>query len=268
MSQPHRAPLRILQLTDLHLHARPDTRLNWGLPGSIVSTDATLERVLSDIAADPKRPDLMLLTGDLAQEPVARTYRRLDALFAPLGCPTYALPGNHDDADLLYAELRGPTVSSPRVVALGDWVCILLDSTVAGESGGRLDETELALLEETLERHPAAHALVALHHPPLPLGSPWLDGIGLTQAAALHAVFERYPHVRGVLFGHAHQEFDSRHQGVRYLGTPATCIQFVPRAERLAVDALGPAYRWLELHANGHIETGVHYVDAALLKRA
>lgn len=268
MSQSSGAPVRLVQLSDLHLHAQPDTLLNWGIAGSIVSTDETLQRVLADIRARPQQPELALITGDLAQEPVAATYRRLAGLLVGLECPAYALPGNHDQAELLYTELAGPPVASQRVLALGDWVCILLDSTAPGESGGRLDAAELALLEETLERHPAAHALVALHHPPIPLDSPWLDAIGLAEPDALFAVLDRHPKVRAVLFGHAHQAFESRRGEVRYLGAPATCIQFAPRSQQLAIDTLGPAYRWLELHADGRIETQVHYVDTALRKLA
>jgi hypothetical protein len=32
------------------------------------------------------------------------------------------------------------------------------------------------------------------------------------------------------------------------------------------VDDLPPAYRWLDLHADGRIETGVHYLEEQVLR--
>lgn len=65
------------------------------------------------------------------------------------------------------------------------------------------------------------------------------------------------PRVRGVLWGHIHQELDVERNGVRLLATPSTCIQFAPRSDDFALDHLLPGYRWLRLHADGRIETGV-----------
>jgi Icc protein len=41
------------------------------------------------------------------------------------------------------------------------------------------------------------------------------------------------------------------------MASPSTCIQFLPGSDGFAVDTTAPGYRWLSLHADGRIETGV-----------
>ena len=47
------------------------------------------------------------------------------------------------------------------------------------------------------------------------------------------------------------------------MSTPSTCAQFLPRSEFFALDDRPPGLRWLELHADGHIETEVAWVPKA-----
>ena len=63
-----------------------------------------------------------------------------------------------------------------------------------------------------------------------------------------------------MVWGHVHQQHDSRRSGVRMLATPSTCAQFLPHSEHFAIDTAPPAYRRLELRADGSIDTEVVYV--------
>jgi len=47
---------------------------------------------------------------------------------------------------------------------------------------------------------------------------------------------------------------------VRLLASPSTCVQFAPGSESFKVDDQPPGYRWLTLHTDGRIETGVSRV--------
>ena len=88
--------------------------------------------------------------------------------------------------------------------------------------------------------------------------------IGLRNPEALFEVLERFPHVRGLLWGHVHQAFDQTVNGLRLLASPSTCIQFAPDSVDFGLDAVAPGYRWLRLHEDGQLETGVSRIDPDL----
>jgi Icc protein len=63
-----------------------------------------------------------------------------------------------------------------------------------------------------------------------------------------------------VLWGHVHQEIDWQRNGVRLLASPSTCVQFAAGSEKFRACDKPPGYRWLELHGDGRIGTGVSRV--------
>jgi Icc protein len=242
--------VRVVQITDPHLYADPAGAL-LGVP-----TLESLDAVLALVRAEALPADAVIATGDLVHDGSPAGYARLCARLAGLGCPAYVLPGNHDDPAALRSATREPPVISCREARLGHWRLVFLDSTVPGQDGGRLSDAELAALDAALDAD-AGHTLVSLHHPPLPIGSAWLDGMALANADALFALLDRHPAVRGVLFGHIHQPFEAERNGVRLLGTPSTCVQFAAVRPRFGIDPAPAGYRWLGLLPDGGIATGV-----------
>lgn len=257
-------PLKLIQITDLHYCAEPGAVLH-----SDVITDDSLNAVLEHIHHYEPHTRAIIATGDLTQDPVESAYQRLSGALNNVHFPVYALPGNHDDPELAQSILEGGltqknNLSMPKIVTLGDWALVLMDSTIYGQAHGHLNEAELALLEETLERHPAEHVLICLHHHPLAIDSAWMDRLMLDNAEELFSVIDRFDKVRGVVFGHIHQDFQQQRNGVHYIGSPATCIQWVPQTGSLEIDQLPPAYRRLTLQAGGQIDTEVVYLEHAL----
>lgn len=153
--------------------------------------------------------------------------------------------------------LASPPFQTLGSVVLGDWVIVLLDSTRSGSASGHLSNDELARLQSTLDRHYSQHALICLHHHPVASGSRWLDTVGLENPQSFFKIVHRQDNVRGVLWGHVHQAYDRPANGVRLIATPSTCAQFLPNSATFALDTAPPAYRWLHLHADGTIDTGV-----------
>ena len=94
----------------------------------------------------------------------------------------------------------------------------------------------------------------------MPVGCAWLDQQRVSDAVACFAILDRHPGVRGVLWGHVHQQIDSRRNGVARMASPATCVQFAPNSADFRADPAPPGYRWLELGADGSIATGVSRV--------
>jgi len=244
-------PIRIVQITDFHLLADP-TRAMMG-----INTEQSLLAVL-DLAARQHSPaDLFLMTGDLAQDPVAKTYTRLRELLDALTEPCYCLPGNHDETRLIHQSLESDHIAFKPQILLDDWQILCLDSTVPKKPGGFLAQQQLDLLEAKLTEHPHHHALICLHHSPIPTGSAWLDTMMLANREEFFALIRRFPQVKAVLFGHIHQALELKQEGVSFWGCPSTCFQFKQASVDFALDDVPQGYRWLELHPNGDIQTAV-----------
>ncbi len=253
-------PVRLLQLTDLHLYGAGAGALRG------VLTWPSLEATLAHALAHHSPWDAVLITGDLVQDDPAG-YERVRALFSVSDVPVYCLPGNHDEPEAMRAALAAPPFQVCGTALAGAWQLVMLDSYLHGMASGRLSDAELARLDAALAAEPDRHALVCLHHHPVPMGSRWLDNVGLENGPALLEVLARHPQARVLLWGHVHQSFDARRGGLRLLGTPSTCAQFKPGVDGFAIDARPPAYRWLDLHADGRVETGVEWVAEAEVRR-
>ncbi|HEY5789650.1 MAG TPA: phosphodiesterase, partial [Gammaproteobacteria bacterium] len=244
-------PLRLTQFSDLHLLGDPGQTLRG------VDTAATFAETLDAAATAIRRADLLLLTGDLAEHGEAAAYARLRRQLAGLAARPFAVPGNHDDAARLARCLPASGARRVAALALGNWRLLLLDSALPGHSAGRLDRRQLDWLRRQLRRQRRQPTLVILHHPPLPLGTRWLDAIALQNGSLLRRLLAPFAQVRGVVCGHVHQAHDRRRGGVRYLATPSTCVQFVPGTPRPRVDDLAPGWRELRLFPSGRLRSEV-----------
>ncbi|MEE9344198.1 MAG: 3',5'-cyclic-AMP phosphodiesterase [Methylococcales bacterium] len=244
--------LRVVQITDAHLFANPASKLN-GL-----NTLNSLQQVLQ--AVINCKPDIIIFTGDLVDKPTVAAYQQVKAVIDQLPVPVYCLPGNHDQPEQLKQCLSSDNIRVDDSVMIGAWQLIFLNSYQAGTHSGKLDNTQLQMLNSNLSKHPKRPALICLHHHPVPIDSPWMDAMGLRQADDLFAVLDRYPQVKAVIWGHIHQQFEQTRNVIKLLGTPSTCIQFMPGATEFSLDDKPPGYRWLSLHCDGEIETGVTYL--------
>jgi len=244
--------VRVLQITDSHLFAKKHETLLG------VNTWESYQAVLNAIRAQQRSCDLIVATGDLAQDHTAAAYQHFAEGIASFDAPCVWLPGNHDFQPAMYSALQDAGISSAKRVFVGEqWQILLLDSQVFGVPHGELSEFQLDWLEKKLADSPQRHTLLLLHHHPLPSGCSWLDQHSLRNAAELDNVLQRFPQVRTLLCGHIHQELDLDWNGRRLLATPSTCVQFKPHCANFTLDTIAPGWRWLELHADGTLTTEV-----------
>lgn len=226
-----------------------------------VNTQQSLQRVLDHIQSSDWQADIVAVTGDLIQDSDARAYKQFCRLFSTLGLPVHCIPGNHDKRVLMKQALQRQSFHYCENVLFQAWSMIGIDSCRAGDAAGEIEITELERLRDFLETTAAEHVLICLHHPPLPVGSRWLDGVGLLNAAAFLELISGYDNVRGALFGHVHQDFDETVGGIRIIGTPSTCRQFKVGSDEFAVDDNPPAYRRISLQADGTIGSELVWVE-------
>lgn len=250
------SPLHIVQITDCHLGAAPGSTL------LDIDTDASLNAVLALVRAQQRRCDLLLATGDLSNHGSIAAYQRLRDYTRDFGAARW-LPGNHDSAATLREVLAGDE-RGQRVFCSDHWQIVMLDSSVPEEVGGHLAASEIQALRACLHAQPTRHTLICIHHPVLPVGSAWLDQQRVANADAFWTELRAHPQVKGVLCGHVHQPVDCVHQNVRVLATPSTAWQFTANRDNYAIDTLAPGYRWLQLHADGRIDTGIERVADGL----
>jgi len=246
--------VRLTHFTDPHLYGDPDEALRG------VATLPALATAIAHARSHDWPPDALLVTGDLVQDDPGG-YEHFRRLFAPLGPPVLCIPGNHDEPAAMRRELHGAPFILGGHVDLGRWRIVLLDSCVPGSAGGRLSAPALAELDAALGGAAKRHCLVCLHHHPVPMASRWLDRVGLDNAAEFLEVIDRHHNVRAIVWGHVHQTYDGLRKGVRLLATPSTCAQFLPNADDFAVDPRPPAYRTLELRADGSLLTEVVWLQ-------
>lgn len=244
------AAIQVVQLTDSHLYASSAQQL-LGLD-TLASLNAVIDHMLGEVAP----VDLVLATGDITQDGEEPAYQRFIEAVARVPAPCYWIPGNHDDAARMgdIGERHG---LNRAWVDAGAWRIVLLDSSVPGSVAGHLDDDQLARLDEALAGAGDRYVMVCLHHHPVPIGSAWMEPLGLDNHAQLFARLDADPRVRVVLWGHIHQPLDQQRGHLRLLASPSTCVQFAVGSADFATDAQPPGYRWLRLHADGTVETAV-----------
>jgi Icc protein len=200
------------------------------------------------------------MTGDVIQDDTAEAYQRFRDLLLPLNLRVHCVPGNHDIRDLMRAVCCRPPFSYCAYEEFRDWLIVGIDSCIRGHAGGEVSADELDRLSDIVSRSPAKHVMVCLHHPPVPVGSKWLDSVGLRNGGEVLDRLRSLNRVRLATFGHIHQEYNVEHEGIRIVGTPSTCRQFKPGSEEFAVDDNPPAYRRFALNADGSVDTEVIWV--------
>jgi Icc protein len=193
----------LLHLSDTHL-VGGDRRLYGD-----VDSRARLAQLLDEFAASGSRPDLVIVTGDLADRGEADAYRELKAMIKPLekrGARVVWVMGNHDDQSTFRREIledTGDSVPLYGVRYLGGLRIIFLDTSVPGFHHGEIDQTQLRWLSREIRDRAAEGTILAMHHPPIQHVQRLAALSGLRQMDALAETL-RDSDVRLILAGHLH----------------------------------------------------------------
>ena len=228
----------VAQLTDTHvtvegclLHGRFDGGLH-------------LQRCLEHILHLPRRPDLLLVTGDMAEGGEPREYRRLRGLLDAVPMPKFVIPGNHDRRMALlsiFPELSESTMAGPsgsggtlHQVLNGYPLSVIgLDTVREGCDEGYLESAQTEWLDAVLHEAADLPVLMAMHHPPVATGLRLMDTIRLEpeSTARLAAVVSRHRNIRRIVCGHVHRAVQATWCGIAVSVCPSTAFQIVPDLE-------------------------------------
>ncbi len=215
----------IAQITDLHI--RPPGKIAYGR----VDTNAMLAAAVETIEALPRKPDVVIATGDLTDCGLPAEYGVLRELLEPLSMPVYLVPGNHDRRAEMKGEfgadgyLNGDDGFLHYAVEDHPLRLIGLDTVVPGHGYGEMDVARLGWLEQRLGEMPNRPTVIFMHHPPFRTGLVDMDNINCRNGQAMAAIVQRFPNVERVVCGHHHRPITTRWAGTIGSVSPSTAHQ-------------------------------------------
>ena len=218
----------LAQVSDLHIDGSEERGARAG-------------RVMRYLATLPRPVDAVLVTGDVADHGAVEEYQAARGLLrAP--SPVLLCPGNHDQRAnfrrVLLGDADGGDGPVNQVHHLEGVTVMLCDSTVPGQDGGYLADETIRWLDAALAATPRRPVLVAMHHPPVTLGIPFVDAIRQGDGHRLQDVLRRHEQVVAVLCGHAHTAASTWFAGRQLLIAPGVASTVLLPAERPTGDVL------------------------------
>lgn len=239
-------PLRILQLTDLHVFSSPHVCLK-GIP-----TRETLQEVVEFIRVIEADFDHVVITGDHTHDEHPDSYAAVRHIVGHWIDRLWQVPGNHDDRPLLRATFANRISGKDSDLITfsfedSDWAFIGLDTHVPGEVAGHISASQIEWLRTQLQTSRCKNAVLFCHHPPVEVGSEWMDAIGLDGREHLQQVIAEDQRIRMVCCGHVHHEFRFHVGNAEIVTTPSTGIQFSPEGSVPAFCPDAPGFRIIEI---------------------
>lgn len=218
----------IAHLTDLHI--RPH-----GLPAyRVVETNMLAERAFAALLRLDPRPDVVVISGDLADNGLPAEYQVLKRLLAQLPMPVWLIPGNHDRRENLknlladYPGLAQHDTFAQWTTDLGPLRLIGLDTVKPGSGAGALCGERLAWFSAQLAADRTKPTVVVMHHPPFACGVRLMDHIMLIEGAEEFAAIVRAnSQIVRILCGHHHRPIQTLFAGTLAQIGPSVAHQVV-----------------------------------------
>jgi len=167
------------------------------------------------------QPAGLVLTGDLTDGHWREGYKQIAARLDQQSYPSFVLPGNSDDRDLMRAEWGSkkwahdsPDEALHFSYDAGDLRLIGLDSTVDAQAHGSVCE-HVGWLEKQFNDADAAPALLFMHHHVVKSGIPTLDETICRGGDKLEKFIKDNPQrVLAVCSGHVHRPIAGTFAGI------------------------------------------------------
>ena len=215
----------VAQITDMHI--RPRGKIANGR----VDSNAMLAAAVAALEALPRKPDVVIASGDLTDCGLVEEYQVLRDLHSPLSMPVYLVPGNHDRRRELFSEFARDGYLDDSdgflhyAVDTHPLRLIGLDTLVPGHGHGEMCPGRLAWLAARLEEQPDRPTLIFMHHPPFRTGLVDMDNINCRNGASMAELLRRYDNIERVVCGHHHRPITTRWAGTIGSVAPSTAHQ-------------------------------------------
>lgn len=234
----------VLHITDCHLFENTRKIKNGVNP--FVSLSAVLTESLA-----ARSPDVLIASGDIAHDPTQATYRSFYELVrSHYGGHFLVTPGNHD----IWRAMESIFDLGP--IDVTNWTIVPLDTHREDQVSGEVSDENLMQLQRSLESA-NEHVIVVGHHPLHNVEVAWLDEHRVNNATEVLSILELTSQVKAYICGHVHLESLMFHGSLKLWTTPSTCWQFASDVDTFELSPLAPGWRWLELNADGSIDSRV-----------
>lgn len=215
--------LTFVHISDTHIPV--DASFDTGDFNAYAGAQALVQRINNL----PFEPDFVLHTGDIAYDHDPQEYHACREILGAIKYPIYYVAGNGDDPAALQTILlqtespRNPYYYEAEIKGVQ---LIVLDSNLDGNGplkppAGLLSDEQLTWLTALCAADDRRPLIIATHHNPQVGGMPWLDNVtSIQNTEAFHAaILPAKDRLRGVFFGHLHQNLDIYREGVLYCST-------------------------------------------------
>lgn len=226
--------IKIIQITDIHMLSSEDADLYGVNPFLLLNKAIEKIRQIEDI-------DCLIITGDIANRGEYDAYIIVNNLFSKLNCPIYWLQGNHDLSEVMLQVSNKVSIKSDKSFIIKNTKFILLQSVMRDEGDlssnkarGYLFDYEMTFLKRELEENDFENCIIALHHPPV-LSNSWADRRILDNRLEFISLIEKFPKVKGVLYGHQHIAQHTIVNDINYICSPPTSFHFDPNGARFSI---------------------------------
>lgn len=228
----------IAQISDLHV--RPAGQLY----GGAANSNSHLTAAIRHLHELDRRPDLIILSGDLVDKGTPEEYAEAASRLNDLAIPFLIVAGNHDDRTGLrqaFPEHHYLPASGALNYCIDAYPVriLVLDTCQPGLHHGEVDRQSLDWLDETLQSNPVKPTLLVMHHPPFKSGIPYLDKYRLLDSGPTAEILRRFSNVEAVLCGHVHRSMVKRWAGTVVISCPSTTTEI---ALQLQPDAVPQSY--------------------------
>ena len=240
--------MRVLLFSDPHLTG--DNSLVVGQ-----RTDERLRACLDHARATVAQIEHTVFLGDLSDSGGRDGYVALRDMMADWPSPVTYLMGNEDSRETfrdVFPESVQPGGGLQTALEIGDHTLLCLDTlddAAEPPHSGRLHPCDLDWLDKALANMGQRQITVLMHHPPLPVGLPFFDRIGLQAPEPLLDRL-RASMVSRVITGHVHRAITVEEGALSMQTLPSTEFGLVlgPGQKDIAPDpAHQPGYGVLTL---------------------
>ena len=256
--------MRMIQFTDTHLLPENGTKLHGE------DTFVALRRAVRSALSLKPPPDIIVVTGDIAEDGSIGSYIRFKSIFKDTDIPVLVTPGNHDDLDAMRTAFSGSNIEIGSYSEWKHWSGIFVHSQVVRASHGNINSISFKELEASLERSKNRPTMIALHHPPL--SDCPSTGCKLQNDREFLKLISKFKNVKMILAGHLHQDIEKDYSHFKILVSPSTFAQGLhPEASTKvdvedfwashALDISKQGFRVVDLLASGEFKTETKFVS-------